>query len=101
MRSLGTPWWTSAISTTKEGDRVVANVFLVCEGPANGLDQRVLDALVIQMHGLRAQVIATGGDRGLGSVRAYLHHPPRAIALSIEDRNYRPGPEAEQTWANP
>jgi hypothetical protein len=79
----------------------VANVFLVCEGPANSLDQRVLDALVIQMHGLATQVVAAGGDRGLGAVRAYLHHPPHAIALSIEDRNHRPRPEAEQTWANP
>src|SRR5205807_5438380 len=30
--------------------RVVANVFLVCEGPADGLDQRLLDVLVIQKH---------------------------------------------------
>jgi hypothetical protein len=34
-------------------------------------------------------------------VRAYLHHPPHDIALSIQDRNHRPRLEAEQTWANP
>jgi hypothetical protein len=78
----------------------VANVFLVCEGPANGLDERILDVLVIQGHGLAAQVVAAGGDRGLGAVRAFHHHPPHDIALSIEDRNHRPRPEAEPTWAN-
>jgi hypothetical protein len=49
-------------------------VFLVCEGYNNGLDNRVLDALVIQQHNLSVQIVPAGGSGGLGSVALYLRN---------------------------
>jgi hypothetical protein len=43
----------------------------------------------------------TGGKRGHGAVRAYLENQrARHVAVSIEDRDYRPGTTAHATWAN-
>jgi hypothetical protein len=53
--------------------------------------------------------VSSGGDKGLGAVRAYLesatrHNPqnpsPPDVAIAIEDRNYRPLAEVNATWAN-
>ena len=41
-------------------------VFLVCEGETTGLDNRVLDRLVIQFHNLSVQIAPSGGSGGLG-----------------------------------
>jgi hypothetical protein len=78
----------------------VANVYLVCEGQRDGLDQRVLDRLVVQARGLSVLVEPAGGDSGVRAVRTYLDHPPGNVALSVEDRNYRLRADADATWAN-
>jgi hypothetical protein len=79
----------------------VANVYLVCEGKPDGIDQRVLDLLVVQHHGLSAEIRAVGGDSGLGAVRGFLDRPPHDVAVSVQDRNYEPLHRAENTWLNP
>src|SRR4051794_15404601 len=67
-----------------------------------GLDERVLDAIVIQHYNLGIFMASAGGDRGLGAVRAYLgSRSPRDVAISTQDRNYRPQGLAQATWANP
>jgi hypothetical protein len=63
-------------------------VHLVCEGRSNGLDNRVLDRLVIQSHNLSVQVAPSGGSGSVGAVRAYLHNPPNNVAIAVEDRDY-------------
>jgi hypothetical protein len=76
-------------------------VYLVCEGPNRGLDERVIDALVIQFHHLPVQVESAGSGKGHGAVRAYLKsRSPHDVALAIEDRDYRPPTIAHATWAN-
>ena len=52
-------------------------VFLVCEGANDGLDNRVLDPLVIQHHNLTVQMAPSGGSGGLGGVRVYLRNLAR------------------------
>lgn len=76
-------------------------VHLVCEGSPEGLDERVLDALVIQFHNLGVRMSPSGGDKGLGAVRAYLKSRSlHDVAISVEDRNYRPHGEAQLTWGH-
>ncbi|MBI1918952.1 MAG: hypothetical protein HYS12_30040 [Planctomycetes bacterium] len=76
-------------------------VYIVCEGSLQGLDSRVLQVLVIQSHNLGALIAPGGGDRGLGAIRAYLERrSPHDVAISVEDRNYRPRGVAQPTWAN-
>ncbi|MBM4080820.1 MAG: hypothetical protein FJ278_14035 [Planctomycetes bacterium] len=88
----------------------MADVYLVCEGPADGLDSRALDAVVAQI--LRVPVIVSpaGGDSSLASVASWLEErsrrtrkdgtlgPPSDRAFSIEDRDYRPRAEADASW---
>src|SRR5438270_489153 len=78
-------------------------VHLVCEGGNAGLDNRVLDRLVIQFHNLSVQIAPSGGRRGLGAVKNYLlNHSPNDVAISIEDRDYyRTQIEARVNWGNP
>lgn len=84
-------------------------VFLVCEGQQNSLDERVLDALVIQPAVPTVQIAHAGGDSGLGAVRQYIERakpqtvPPVAadVAVVVTDRNYKPRPEADATWNAP
>jgi hypothetical protein len=77
-------------------------VHLVCEGEDTGLDNRVLDRLVVQFHNLPVQVIPAGGSSGLGAVRTYLRHRSRNdVAITIEDRDYfRTRAEAHAIWGN-
>ena len=77
-------------------------VHLVCEGEETGLDNRVLDRLVVQFHNLPVQVIPAGGSSGLGAVRTYLRHRSRNdVAITIEDRDYfRTRAEAHAIWGN-
>jgi len=76
-------------------------VYLVCEGSGPRLDERVLDALVIQAHNLNVLAVSAGGDRGLGPVRAFLKSRSTGDdAISVEDRNYRPRALAQASWAN-
>jgi hypothetical protein len=77
-------------------------VYLVCEGGRTGLDNRVLDRLVIQFHNLAVQMAPSGGSAGLGAVRAYLlNRSPTDVAISVADRDYhQTRAEADATWAN-
>jgi hypothetical protein len=76
-------------------------VHLVCEGFRQGLDERVLDAVVIQYHNLAVLTSPSGGSRGLGAVRSYLEdRSANDVAIAVEDRNHRPLAEADATWAN-
>jgi hypothetical protein len=77
-------------------------VHLVCEGFRQGLDERVLDAVVIQYHNLAVLTSPSGGSSGLGAVRAYLEsRSANDVAVAVEDRNHRPLAMATATWANP
>jgi hypothetical protein len=59
-------------------------VHLVCEGGTAGLDNRVLDRLVIQFHNLAVQMAPSGGSGGLGAVRVYLlNRLPNDVAISV------------------
>ena len=74
---------------------------LVCEGFRGGLDERVLDAVVIQYHQLPVLMAPSGGSSALGSVRAYLQSRSAGdVAVAVEDRNHRPIDEANSSWAN-
>src|SRR5437868_14011576 len=77
-------------------------VHLVCEGGNAGLDNRVLDRLVIQFHNLAVQVAPSGGGGGLGAVRVYLlSRAPSDVAISVEDRDYyHTHAQAHARWAN-
>jgi hypothetical protein len=81
-------------------------VYLVCEGPRGGLDDRVLDALVANtpIRTLtRVQIETVGGSKGHGAVRSYLERrlsPPQDVAIAVEDRDYRPRKIADDSWAN-
>lgn len=78
-------------------------VFLVCEGGKKGLDNRVLDALVIQNHNLIVQMAPSGGSGGLGGVRVYLRNlSENNVAIAVEDRDYyRTQAQAHAGWGNP
>lgn len=76
-------------------------VYLVCEGSSPRLDERVLDALVIQFNNLKVLTAATGGKSGHGAVRAYFENRvPADVAISVEDRDYRPQGIGAATWRN-
>jgi hypothetical protein len=77
-------------------------VFLVCEGHNNGLDNRVLDPLVIQYHNLTVQLAPSGGSSGLGSVAVYLRTlAHNNVAITVEDRDYhRSRAQANAQWGN-
>jgi hypothetical protein len=77
-------------------------VHLVCEGGTTGLDNRVLDRLVIQSHNLAVQMAPSGGRGGLGAVRVYLlNRSANDVAICVEDRDYyRTRAEAHASWGN-
>jgi hypothetical protein len=77
-------------------------VHLICEGGNLGLDNRVLDRLVVQFHNLNVQVAPSGGSGGLGAVRIYLLNlSSNNVAISVEDRDYyRTRAEAHTGWGN-
>ncbi|WP_088253016.1 hypothetical protein [Fimbriiglobus ruber] len=76
-------------------------VHLVCEGFRQGLDERVLDAVVIQYHNLPVLTSPSGGSSGLGAVRAYLEsRSHNDVAVAVEDRNHRPLAGAAATWTS-
>jgi hypothetical protein len=75
-------------------------VHLVCEGVRQGLDERVLDAVVIQYHNLAVLMSSSGGSSSLGAVRAYLEsRSTKDLAVAVEDRNHRPHAVANSSWA--
>lgn len=65
------------------------SIYLVCEGPHDGLDVRVLDLVIVQKLGRDVLVEPAGGDRSLGSVANYLEKRYRVRAFAVEDRNFR------------
>jgi hypothetical protein len=77
-------------------------VYLVCEGGSTGLDNRVLDRLVVQYHNLSVQVAPSGGRGGLGAIRVYLLNlSQNNTAIAVEDRDYhRTRAEAHAAWGN-
>jgi len=77
------------------------SIYLVCEGPADGLDGRVLNLVVVQKLGRDVLIEPAGGDRSIGSVAQYLAERYRARAYAVEDRNFRSSEEAGQTWKQP
>lgn len=90
----------------------MTNVHLVCEGPADGLDVRILNLLVAQSHNVAVRISAAGGERSLGSVAEWLEENSRRsqtdgslgarrdAAVCIEDRNFHPRSRSESLWAN-
>lgn len=85
----------------------MANVYLICEGPSDGLDVRVLDKLIAQKLGVTVQISPAGGDRGLRSVAVYLEEQSKQRfggkqisdqIFTIEDRNYSPWQKAVDSW---
>lgn len=83
----------------------MANVILICEGATDGLDIRVLDAVIAQKLGKEVTIRAAGGDRGLGSVATYLEEQSKQQyggmsdeVFTIEDRNYKSWLEADESW---
>jgi hypothetical protein len=77
------------------------SVYLVCEGSPNGLDNRVLNLVIVNRLSREVQIESAGGDRSLGSVAQYLTERYGVRAFAVEDRNFRSLEEAEQTWARP
>jgi hypothetical protein len=77
-------------------------VHLLCEGGSTGLDNRVLDRLLVQFHNLSVQLAPSGGSGGLGAVRVYLQNrSPNDIAIVVEDRDYfQTQAEAHAGWGN-
>lgn len=78
-------------------------VHLVCEGGPSGLDNRVLDRLVVQFHNLPVLMAPSGSSRGHGAVRNFLtNRGPDDVVISVEDRDYMCSRrEAESSWADP
>ena len=91
----------------------MAVVHLVCEGGKDSLDARVLNATLSLGLRVRATISGAGGGSSLGSVAAWIEEEsrdllpngsfsrPQVVALYIEDRNFRPRPEAEAPWSRP
>ena len=80
----------------------MGNIYLVCEGTPAGLDERVLNALVVQHHNLSVQVVPAGGSKGLGSIRAYLAGGLHDTAIRVGDRDHTVSrAEANAEWAVP
>jgi hypothetical protein len=81
-------------------------VYLVCEGQRGRLDDRVLDALLVNNPTGRltkVQIETAGGSKGQSAVRFYLENrlsPPQDVAIAVEDRDYRPQTTANNSWVN-
>lgn len=76
----------------------MADVYLVCEGPADGLDVRVLDAILAQKLGAFVRIAPAGGDKNLAGVRQYIEARGLGAAIAIEDRNHRSRADAALSW---
>ena len=75
-------------------------IYLVCEGPTDGLDVRVLNIVIAQKLQRAVKIEPAGGESSLGSVATYIEDRSRQAdrAFTIEDRDYRPLQEVESTW---
>lgn len=89
------------------------SIYLVCEGPADGIDARLLNLVIVQKMNQPIQIIPVGGKSSLGSVATWLEERSRKPlpdgtlspswdrAYAIEDRDFRSLEEAERTWRPP
>ncbi len=73
--------------------------FLVCEGALDGLDNRVLDAVLVGALNIFVEIHPAGGGTSLEWLRNWLARDG-SLALSVEDRNFRPDAEAARGWAD-
>ncbi len=89
----------------------MAEIFLICEGYADGVDVRVLNKIVPRLLNREVHIRSAGGDMGLRSVRQYHEersrelkdgklHPPTDKAFLIQDRNFWPRHKADATWSS-
>lgn len=88
----------------------MAEVYLICEGPADGLDVRVLNLVIAEKFSKAVWINAAGGDTSLGSVATWFEEksrrslkngtlgPPVDRAYSVEDRDYCSAQEVEARW---
>ena len=76
----------------------MAEIYLICEGKADSLDISVLDAIIAQRYGIDVQIYPACGDASLKSVAEHYRERGGAYAFTIQDRNYRPHKEAENSW---
>ncbi len=84
----------------------MADIYLICEGPVDSLDVRVLDVIIAQALGKNVIIQPAGGEGSLGSVATYFEERSRRTrqdaptdrAYCIEDRDYRSRSEVEATW---
>lgn len=88
----------------------MAELCLICEGPADGLDRRVLDKMIAQRFARNVLVIPACGDATVHSVAVHYRERSRSLlpdgtlgkpmdrVLTIEDRNYRTRQAADSSW---
>jgi len=83
-------------------------IFMVCEGPADGLDSRVLRLLLVEKHNKNVQIAPAGGDTSLPGVARFLEERSRLrggrppdVAFSVADRNYVSLEQVEMNWRDP
>lgn len=88
----------------------MAELFLICEGPTNGRDLRVLNVVIAQKFSKAVRIEAAGGATSLGSVPKWFEEksrwplrsgtlgPPVDRAYSVEDRDYASTQEVEASW---
>jgi hypothetical protein len=86
------------------------SIYLVCEGPTDGLDMRMLNLLIVNKLGREVLIEPVGGDGSVGSVASWLEERsriqrsdgtwsrPQDRVYAVADRNYRSAKEAEQIW---
>ena len=87
----------------------MAELHLVCEGTSDGLDERVLVRVLVQILGVQITVQAGGGSSSLGSIRSYIEgrsrglggadSRPHAVVFSICDRDFEPIERVQAIWA--
>lgn len=78
------------------------SIYLVCEGEPDGLDVRVLDLIIAQKYDRMVQIEPAGGSGSSGSVASWLEkRSPLNQAHSIQDRDFCPLEEVEQSWQRP
>ena len=86
------------------------SIYLVCEGPSDGLDIKVIDLILAQKLNCEILTAPAGGDCSLGSIATWLEERSRTqspygtLSLPIdrgyviEDRNFHSSEQAEETW---
>lgn len=88
----------------------MTDLYLICEGPIDGLDVRVLDRIIAQKLGKAVFIYGAGGDTSLGSVATFFEERSRKAspdgllvkavdrAYSVEDRNFSSAETVASKW---